>query len=78
MQQGILDLAISVQTNAMPTITLISTIHEEVGPCNVSTLHEILERARLEVIFVEIPPSCFGQFFKEKTRSNLETGAVNR
>lgn len=62
----------------MPNITLISTIHEQVGPCNVSALHEILERARPEVIFMEIPPFCFGQFFKDKTRSNLETDAVNR
>ena len=27
---------------------------------------------------MEIPPFCFGQFFKDKTRSNLETDAVNR
>lgn len=27
---------------------------------------------------MEVPPFCFEQFFKDKTRSNLETDAVNR
>lgn len=62
----------------MTTITLISTIHEQKGPCNVSTLHEILVRAQPEVIFMEIPPFCLEQFFNEKTRSTLETDAVNQ
>jgi len=62
----------------MPSITLISTIHTQEGLCNASALHEILERARPEVIFMEIPPFCFDQFFKDKARSNLETDAVNR
>jgi hypothetical protein len=62
----------------MRNITLISTFHEEKGLCNVSNLHQILERARPEVIFLEIPPSFFNQYFKEKDRSNLESNAVNR
>lgn len=49
----------------------------EEGPCNVSTLHRILERVQPEVIFLEIPPFCFDQFFMDKTRSNLEANAVN-
>lgn len=62
----------------MRNITLISTYHEEKGLCSVAELHQILERARPEVIFLEIPPSCFEQFFKEKNKSNLESDAVNR
>ncbi len=61
----------------MRKITLVSTIHEESGICTASKLHELLERARPEIIFLEIPPSHFDQFFKEKISSNLESNAVN-
>jgi len=60
----------------MPTITLISTILEEKGLCNASRLHEILERVRPEVIFMEIPPASFERVFKDE--SNLESRAVKR
>jgi len=60
----------------MPNITLISTIHEQVGLCSVSALHEILERARPEVIFMEIPPLSFQRVFKDE--ENLESRAVKR
>lgn len=60
----------------MPNITLISTIHEQVGPCSASALHEILERARPEVIFMEIPPLSFQRVFKDE--ENLESRAVKR
>ncbi len=62
----------------MRNITLISTVHEEEGVCNASTLHEILERARPDVIFVEVAPSSFERYLKEKSEWNLETYAVNR
>ncbi len=62
----------------MRNITLVCTVHEEKGRCNVSGLYEILERVQPEVIFLEIPRSFFDQYFKEKSRSNLETTAVNR
>ena len=61
----------------MRKITLVSTIHEESGLCTVSKLHELLERARPEIIFLEIPPSHFDQFFKENSSSNLESNAAN-
>ena len=62
----------------MHNITLISTVHKEKGLCNAAKLHQILERVRPEVIFLEIPPSFFNQYFKENNRSNLESDAVNR
>jgi hypothetical protein len=62
----------------MRNITLISTVHDEAGLCNVAKLLQILETARPEVIFLEIPPSFFNQYYKEKDRSNLESKAVNR
>lgn len=58
----------------MPKITLISTIHKEIGPCNASALREILARAKPEVIFMEIPPPSFQRVFKNE--ENLESRAV--
>lgn len=60
----------------MPTITLICTIHEEIGQCNAEALHAILERARPEVIFMEIPPPSFQRVFNDE--ENLESRAVKR
>jgi hypothetical protein len=60
----------------MPTITLISTMHEEIGQCNAGALHTILERARPEVIFMEIPPPSFQRVFNDE--ENLESRAVKR
>lgn len=62
----------------MPNITLICTVHEEKGVCTISALSQILERARPEVIFLEIPPSLYAQYFEEKTKWNLESKTVNR
>jgi len=62
----------------MRNITLISTYHAEKGACNVFELHQILERARPDVIFVEVPPAFHDEFYVEKTSSNLESNAVNR
>ncbi|MGC1632640.1 MAG: hypothetical protein WA749_11070 [Gelidibacter sp.] len=39
----------------MYNITLISTIHSEIGQCNSSELHKILEEIHPEVIFDELP-----------------------
>lgn len=62
----------------MPYITLIGTVHEENGVCNLPALYQILERAQPEVIFLEIPPSFFDQYYKDKNRENLESNTVNR
>jgi len=60
----------------MPTITFISTVHEDVGLCNADALREILVRARPDVIFLEIPPASCERVFREE--SNLESRAVKR
>jgi hypothetical protein len=62
----------------MPNITLISTIHEEKGECNVSALHKILEKAQPEVIFLEMPEFSYEQVLEDESRANLEAAAVNR
>jgi hypothetical protein len=58
------------------SISLVFTVHEERGLANVSELCAILERIRPEVIFLEIPPDAFDQFFNTCTRNNLESTAV--
>jgi len=37
----------------MPNITLISTVHKEIGKCNADELCEIIEKISPEVIFLE-------------------------
>lgn len=60
----------------MKSISLVCTVHEERGRANASELCAILERIRPEVIFLEIPPDAFDQFFKTCIRSNLESTSV--
>jgi SpoVK/Ycf46/Vps4 family AAA+-type ATPase len=60
----------------MKHISLICTQHQENGRANVSELHAILERIRPEVIFLELPPDAFDQFFNTHIKSNLESTAV--
>lgn len=60
----------------MKTISLICTQHQENGLANVSELFGILVRLRPEVIFLELPPNAFDQFFTTCTKSNLESIAV--
>lgn len=62
----------------MYQITLISTRHAEIGECNSNALYEIIERINPEVIFEEIPPSCFDEYYVTKSRRNLETDAVSK
>jgi hypothetical protein len=58
------------------SISLVCTEHEQRGLANVSGLCAILDRIRPEVIFLELPPNAFDQFFKTCTKSNLESTAV--
>lgn len=60
----------------MKSISLVCTEHEERGLANVSELCAILDRIRPEVIFLELPPKVFDQFFNTCTKSNLESTAV--
>jgi hypothetical protein len=61
----------------MYNITLISTRHEEIGLCSSYELYKIIEGINPEVIFEEIPPSFFDQYYASKTRRNLETDTIN-
>ena len=60
----------------MYSITLISTVHREIGKCNSNELYKIIEKINPEVIFDEIPSSRFNAHFIEQSVSTLETGAI--
>ena len=61
----------------MNNITLVCTEHSENGKCTSCELCNILERIKPEIIFEEIPPSLFNEYYKDKSRYNLETNAIN-
>jgi hypothetical protein len=48
------------------------------GLANVSELYAILERIQPEVIFLEVPPSAFGDFYENCSQQNLESMAVRQ
>ena len=50
----------------MNNITLICTVHEEKGICNINELYKIIERINPEIIFEEINPSAFDEYYKDK------------
>ena len=60
----------------MNCVSLISTVHEEMGLANVSELRAILERIQPEVIFLEVPPEAFKDYFENS--QNLEAKAVRQ
>ena len=62
----------------MRNIRLICTVHEEKGLCSISRLYQLIETARPEVIFLELPQSLMSRYFEDKSDSNLETTAVIR
>ena len=58
-------------------ITLIGTIHKNKGICTYTELCKIIESINPEVIFEEKPPTYFDEYYTTKTRSNLESDAIN-
>ena len=62
----------------MNCVSLVCTVHEEMGLANVSALRAILERIQPEVIFLEVPPEAFDDFYKICRRENLESKAVRQ
>jgi len=62
----------------MNCVSLVCTVHEEQGLANVSELHAILARIRPEVIFVEVPPAAFDDYYEIFNRENLESNAVRK
>jgi hypothetical protein len=62
----------------MFNITLICTVHEEAGFSNLPALYHIIETLNPEIIFEEISPSDFDDYYKNKTRNRLETDTIIR
>ncbi|MCL2721384.1 MAG: hypothetical protein FWD47_08610 [Treponema sp.] len=61
----------------MHNIILIGSYHRNKGNCNHFELLKILEKIKPDVIFEEKPPSNYDVYYKDKTRSCLESDAVN-
>ena len=62
----------------MSCISLVCTVHEETGLANVSGLRAIVERIQPEVIFLEVPPAAFGEYYEKFSQRNLESIAVGQ
>jgi hypothetical protein len=60
----------------MYNITLISTMHRDIGKCNSNELYKIIENINPEVIFDEIPSYRFNAHFIEQSVTTLETNAI--
>jgi hypothetical protein len=62
----------------MSCVTVVGTIHDELGAANAFELYAILTRIRPTVIFLEVPPEAFDDFYGSCSRQNLESLAVRR
>lgn len=62
----------------MFNITLVSTRHDNLGECNSNELYQIIERINPKVIFEEISPTLFDEYYLDNSRSNLETDTINK
>ncbi len=62
----------------MYNLTLVCTVHDENGICNLNELYRIVERINPEIIFEEISTPAFDAYYKEKIRNNLETNTINK
>lgn len=62
----------------MNCVSLVFTVHEEIGLANAAELYAILERIRPDVVFLEVPPAAVDDFYKTFKRHNLESNAVRR
>lgn len=58
-------------------ISVVGTVHEEMGAATASALLVILQRIRPKVIFLEMPASAAAEYFNG-SRSNLESNAVSQ
>ncbi|MEI9943297.1 MAG: hypothetical protein WDN26_03680 [Chitinophagaceae bacterium] len=64
----------------MYNIILVCTIHSEIGKCNSSELHQIIESINPDVIFEEICPDLFDRIYKKNDIpfEPLEIKAIKR
>lgn len=64
----------------MHNITIVSTIHNELGKCKSEELHNIIESLNPEVIFEELPKELFDWFYmrNQPTKESLEVKSVKK
>lgn len=62
----------------MSRVSLVFTMHEEIGLANVSELLAILTRVQPQVIFLEVPTAAFDDYYGTCSRANLESMAVRQ
>src|SRR5882757_8980944 len=62
----------------MNSVSLVCTVHVEMGLANVSELCAILECIQPEVIFLEVPPAAFEEYMENCSQQNLESMAVRQ
>jgi hypothetical protein len=62
----------------MTRVSVVCTVHEETGYANVLELRAILERIQPEVIFLEVPPPAFDDYYENCGQQNLESMAVRQ
>lgn len=60
----------------MYNITLICTAHKEIGKCNSSELHKIIEEFKPEIIFEELSSAVYNECYVNQKRTTLETSAI--
>jgi hypothetical protein len=70
----------SVEKPRMNCVSLVGTVHKEIGQASVSGLCAILEYIRPEVIFVEVPPAVFDNELVVQVRGeyDLESKAIRQ
>jgi hypothetical protein len=60
----------------MNRVSLVCTVHEELGRANVVALRAILERMQSDVIFLEVPPEALKNYLENSQK--VEAAAVNQ
>ena len=59
-------------------ILVLGTIHKEIGKCNVQNLYKILEEINPDLIFEEMEPKYFANYYINHTSSKLESIAISK
>jgi hypothetical protein len=62
----------------MTRISLVCSIHKELGTAKPSWLCQLLLELKPDVIFLEVSPADFGDFYKTYKRSSLESLAIRQ
>src|SRR5437762_14377284 len=69
---------VQVAKHRMNSVSMVGTVHDELGRANVSELRAILERIRPEVIYLQAPLAALDDYYVICSRSNLESIGVRR